>query len=261
MKRLPMVVLAFMSILLSGCQANSQLPPSEPPHTENLLQIETTAEEGCLEPIPSDALSQDVYDALREEWERWNALSEESRVLSSHSPGLCRRSFDDWAACEDFLGISISNPLEECSWLEKATYVAMPIGFRGAPRIEAGWYGTEDGHVEWVSVQAGYRKDWIRVMIAAVLYGDSADTKPADRGWSVELERRNYLADTDGASLLVTSDRTERYFSNTAYQAYGNVLYRFNIVGGPDEQTQVEDTLKQVMDVFPMGRGAEGSAP
>lgn len=35
-----------------------------------------------------------------------------------------------------------------------------------------------------------------------------------------------------------------------AYQADGNVLYQFNIVGEPDEQTQVKNTLEQVVNSF-----------
>lgn len=250
MRNIWIMVLAFMGVLLWGCQAGPREASEQSPREENPAPMEA-AEQNCLEPFFPEELSQDVYDALREEWDGWNALSQESRLLSSHSPGLCRRGFDDWTACEDFLGMSILNPLEDCAWLEKATYVAMPVGFREAPRIEASWYGTEDGHVEWVDVQAGYRKDQIRVMIAAALYGDSADTKPTDSGWSVELERQNYLADRDEASPLVTSEWTERYFANVVYQAYDNVLYRLNVVGGPEEQAQVEDVLKQVMDAFP----------
>ncbi len=97
------------------------------------------------------------------------------------------------AGCETFSGLFIPNPAEECTWLEQAAYVAMPIGFMDAPRIMASWYGTEDGHVEWISVQGGYRNGDIRVAIGAMLYGDPAGPKPPDSGWSTEIERQNYL--------------------------------------------------------------------
>lgn len=66
----------------------------------------------------------------------WNALSEEEKVISSHMPGWCKRGFEDWAACEDFLGFSVPNPLEDCDWLEKGTYAAMPLGFLDTPRVD-----------------------------------------------------------------------------------------------------------------------------
>ena len=208
------------------------------------------AEYNCLDPISPDVLSQNVYDDLRYEWDAWNSFSLEEKALSSHSPGFCQRSFDDWAEWEAFLGFSIPNPLEESAWLEQATYVAMPIGFRDAPRIEASWYGTEDGHVEWISVQGGYRSGDIRVTINAMLYGDPADTKPSDSRWSVELERKNYLAGLDDDPLQISSDRTDNYYSNTAYRAYGAILYCVRVTGDPDAQSQVERTLEQVLSDF-----------
>lgn len=229
-------------IFLTGCHANQLY------ETADLAETGTATESGRLQPISQDSLSQNVYDALQCEWDSWNLLSQEGKMLSSHIPGYCLRCFDNWVECEEFFGLSIPNPLENCSWLEKATYVAMPSGFQDAPHVSASWYGTEDGHVEWVSIEAGYRNDEVRVMIDATLYGDRADGKPSDSGWSVELERQDYLANIDNAPLQITSNSTETYFSNVAYQADGNVLYRFNIVGEPDAQTQVESTLEQVIN-------------
>lgn len=207
---------------------------------------------GChadqLSPIAPESLSQNVYDALQSEWDAWDPLRQEKTIHYCTIPGFCQRSFDSWAECEEFLGCSIPNPWEDCSWLEKATYVGMPLGFRDAPHVNVSWYGTQEGHVEWISVESGYRDGEIRVMIAATLYGDPADTKPSDSGWSAELERQNYLAHGDSTPLQITSNRTENYVSNTAYQADGAVLYRFHIVGEPDAQAQVESTLEQVIN-------------
>ena len=106
------------------------------------------------------------------------------------------------AGCETFSGLFIPNPAEECTWLEQAAYVAMPIGFMDAPRIMASWYGTEDGHVEWISVQGGYRNGDIRVAIDAMLYGDPAGPKPPDSGWSTEIERQNYYFRTERSEVI-----------------------------------------------------------
>lgn len=228
MKKIWTLLFVLTTILLTGCQSN----------------------QNCLEPISSDSISQDVYNDLQHEWDSWNLLSQERKLLSSALPGYCQRSFDDWAECETFLGFFIPNPAEECTWLEQATYVAMPVGFMDAPRVEASWYGTEDGQVEWISVQGGYRNGDIRVIIDAMLYGDPADTKPSDSGWSTEIERQNYLENADNAKLQISSETTNKYFSNTAYQAYGNILYRFQVIGNPDAQSQVENTLDQVVAAF-----------
>lgn len=249
MKRTWILTLMLSIVFLAGCRADPPSPISGSPNEgADPVETETPEESGCLGPISPDSLSQNVYDALQSEWDSWNSLASEEKMLSSRIPGHCLRSFESWAECEEFLGFSIPNPLEDCSWLEKATYVAMPLGFRDTPRVQASWYGTEGGHVEWISVEAGYRNGEIRVMIHAALYGDPADTKLSDSGWSVELERLDYLANMSSAPLQITSDSTENYFSNVAYQADGNILYRFNIVGEPNEQTQVESTLEQVIN-------------
>ncbi len=251
MKRAWVVVVGLLSIILVGCQANQPAEISGLAiEATNIAQTKETAED-CLKPFSQDTLSQDVYNALENEWDSWNQISPEGKVLSSHVPGYCQRSFDDWAECETFIGFSIPNPLEECSWLEKATYVAMPIGFQDAPRVQASWYGTETDHVEWISVQAGYRDGQIRVMVDATVYGDPADEEPSDSGWSAELARQNYLANMHDTSLQITSCSTENYFSNVAYLVYDNVLYCLNIVGEPDARTQVESILEQVIDSFP----------
>lgn len=244
MKKFTASVLALTFILVSaGCAGRSD-------EVSDYAQERLEAESDCLDLISQEIISQNIYDALQNEWDSWNQLSKESKMFSSHSPGNCTRSFDSWADCEEYLGISIPNPLEECFWLEKATYVAMPLGFRDAPRVKVSWYGTEDGYVEWIHVETGYRNGEVRVVMSASLYGDPADTKPSDSGWSVELERQNYLADAANSQLQITSESTENYYANRAYQACGDVLYRFNIVGEPDEQTQVKDTLEQVINSF-----------
>lgn len=240
-------VLLLSGAFLAGCQASPIFQDTVP---DSSTSLNAEANEGCLGPISAESLSQDAYDALQYEWDAWNLMSHESKMLSSHLPGWCRYEFDDWAACEEFLGISIPNPLETCAWLEKATYVAMPVGFRDAPRVVAEWYGTAEGHVEWVRVQAGYRSGEIRVTIDAALYGDSADMKPSDSGWLVELDRQDYLADRGGSQLQIIAESTENYYSNVVYQADGNVLYRFKVIGEPTEQIEVENTLEQVVQAF-----------
>lgn len=225
MKKLIVFALTLICVFgLVGCSSTTgekiyeDLSETEISYTQEQLE----GESGCLGPIPPDSISQNVYNALQNEWDSWNHLSKESRMLSSHLPGYCLRSFDSWEECEDFFGFTVPNPLKNCSWLEKATYVAMPLGFRDAPRVKASWYGTEDGHVEWIHVETGYRDSEVRVMVSASLYGDPADTKRPDSGWSIELERQDYLADIDNAPLQIASESTEDYYSNMAYQADGN---------------------------------------
>lgn len=226
-------VLAWLlcAALLAGCQGKPE---------------ETAA--AVVAPIPQEALSQDLRDALEAEWTSWNALSEERQILSSHVPGWCQRGFEDWAECEDFLGFSVPNPLEDCDWLEKGTYMAMPLGFMDAPRVDLQWDGAEGGYVDWISAGAGYRSGETRVTVSALLYGDPAKVKHSDGNWTLDLEKQDVPAD---GVLHVISENTGRYCSRKAYLIRGGVLYDVHIVGEPDGETEVEETLERALEAFP----------
>ena len=203
-----------------------------------------------LELIDPDMLSQDIYDALQYEWESWENLSTEQRMLSSHLPGYCEDSFLDWEECEKFLGMSISNPLEDSAWLEKGTYVGMPEGFQDAPPVEVSWYGTQDGLVEWISIQSGYRNGEMRVTLNATLYGNPAKEKSDDSGWPVELTRRSYLENQECGTPFITVESGEQFESCTAYFTEEFVLYRISVIGEPEMQSEVQETLEKVLADF-----------
>lgn len=98
MRRRWAAVLMLSGILLCGCRAASDAGVAE--------------ERPDLELLAPDAVSQDVYDAPREEWDAWDRLDDDGKMLSSRIPGHCRRCFDSWADCGEFLGFSIANLLE-----------------------------------------------------------------------------------------------------------------------------------------------------
>ena len=195
-------------------------------------------------------LAQDVYDALQEEWDSYDSLSTEQKMLSSHLPGAFYEGFSDWTACEEFLGMSVPNPLEETAWLDHGTYVGMPEGFQDAPNVRVSLYGTREGHVEWLSVESGYRDNEIRVTMDAMLYGNPAEGISTDSGWSVELERQSYIANVDDDPVLITADSGEQYVSHTAYLVQGHVLYRVSVIGDLNLQEHVQETLENVLSEF-----------
>ena len=202
------------------------------------------------EPISAEMLAQDVYDALQEEWDSYDSLSTEQKMLSSHLPGAFYEDFSDWTACEEFLGMSVPNPLEETAWLDHGTYVGMPEGFQDAPNVRVSLYGTREGHVEWLSVESGYRDNEIRVTMDAMLYGNPAEGISTDSGWSVELERQSYIANVDDDPVLITADSGEQYVSHTAYLVQGHVLYRVSVIGDLNLQEHVQETLENVLSEF-----------
>ena len=194
---------------------------------------EEQAKDPGPELISADMLAQDVRDALQKEWSSYNRLSAEEKMLSSHFPGVCYERFSDWAACEEFLGMSVPNPLEEAVWLDHGTYAGMPEGFTDADHVRASFCGTREGDVEWISIQSGYRDGEIRVVLDTMLYGTPAEEHSPDRGWSVEHERLSYLANADDDPVQITENSGEQYVSCTAYLVQGHALYRIHVIGEP----------------------------
>ena len=87
-------------------------------------------------------------------------------------------------------------------------------------------------------------------MVDAKLYGDPAEDKPTDKGWSTELDRQWYLANVDSNSPIITEDSTEKYVANTAYLAQRQVLYSIRVIGEVTAQNEVQATLKEILPCF-----------
>ena len=175
----------------------------------------------------AEALAQGVRDALQEDWAAFDALSEEQKLASSHTPGYCLQDFEDWADCEAFLGLTLPNPLEGRAELEAATCVGMPEGYMDAPHVQASWYGTQDGEVEWLSVQSGYRLGQLRVILTAVLSADPAGEQP-----------------------LTETDSGDRYTAATAGLTQGAIQYTLRVIGEPAMETEVQTALEKLLTCF-----------
>ena len=188
---------------------------------------------GTTEMISFDELGSGVYSALEKEWDAWNSKSEEQKLFSSHMPGNCYKSFDTWAECEEFLGFAIANPLEDCEWLEKGTYVGMPLGFADASRFNVSFYGTNESKVQWIFVDSGYRDGDIRITVNMQMFPDTV--------------QENAKGTEDA---LITEDSGERYVASEASLARGPITYNIRVIGEPGTQTQVKETLEKVLPYF-----------
>lgn len=227
MKKIRMVILGVLvMVALPGC--SDKISGA----TEGLKVTEAAKEGVSLKIITSDMLGQGIYEALEKEWAAWDAKDEMQKLISSHMPGFCYKSFGTWEECEAFLGFDVFNPLEESDWPEKATYVGMPEGYNDAPRFHVSFYGTRDDKVEWISVESGYRSGEIRITVNAQVVVDS----PVEN--SVDNEP------------IITEDSGERYVASTAVLPHGPITYNIRVIGEPGMQNGVRKTLEQVLPCF-----------
>ena len=224
--------LLFMSMILlaalSGCKGKESCPAADP-----MLGAESSSlgEENSDNMITSDMLSQSVYAALQVEWSAWNAKDEMQKLISSHLPGHIYKQFDTWTECEEFLGFSVFNPLEE-SEFEKGSYVGMPEGYADASRFNISFYGESPEKVNWIHVDSGYRDGDVRITVNAQIYPGMPKENREDE------------------KPLITEDSGERYVATTAVLVRGPVTYSIRVIGEPDMQTQVKETLEKVLPYF-----------
>ena len=218
------VCLLAVCLLLAGCGGPARMDKTQIPWT-----------------VPSELLGQPIQEALKADWDRWNSLGSQQTFSSRFGAANGSRYFDSWADCEAFAGLTVPNPLETCDFLEKGTYVGMPIGFADASRMEVSWHGDEEGHFCMVTLAAGYYSGDVRLQFWAKVYGD-----PAEEGKDRHIHdtmRSDYLENTGGAGTYIVED--DQGCNGTL--AKGHVLYYVNAIG-PGDQTEVtRATLDKVL--------------
>ena len=199
--------------------------------------------------VPSELLGQPIKEALQKDWDWWNGLSTEQKLLSSRMGAASgSREFGSWSDCETFVGLTVPNPLENSDWLEKGTYVGMPIGFADAPRMEVHWHGSEEGHLCMVTLCAGYYTGDVRLQLWAKVYGD-----PAEAGESRHIEdamRSEYLEETGGTGVYIKGEVPGQQGCCEGMMAKGHVLYYVNVVGPDDQPEASRKVLDQVLELL-----------
>ena len=224
------VILTFI-VCLIGCAKGVESCPS----AESLSgaaapdEAENSIEDSSQNIISSDMLGQGIYDALEAEWTAWNAKDDFQKAISSHMPGYVYKKFDTWAECEEFLGFELFHPLEN-SEFEKGSYVGMPEGFNEASRFYVSFYGTEDGKVERISVESGYRDGDIRITVRASVRPDEP----------LEL----------AGEQMITEDSGEHYVAASKLMVIGPVTYNIRVIGEANQWDEVRATLQKVLPYF-----------
>lgn len=229
-------------------------------HWVSLLLALCLLSAGCSKPaeidmtsvpwvVPSEMLGQPIKDAQQKDWDWWNCLSTEQKLLFSRMRAVSgNQAFDSWTECESFVGLTIPNPLEHCDWLGKGTYVGMPIGFADASRMEVNWHGREEGHLCRVTLCAGYYTGDVRLQLWANVYGDPAE--PGEARHIEDTIRSEYLEQTGGSGAYIKGEEPGRYGCCEGTLAKGYVLYYVNVVGPGDQPEAARQVLDQILELL-----------
>lgn len=218
-------LLLIVCLLLAGCGKPAEMDKTQIPWT-----------------VPSDLLGQPIREALQKDWDWWNGLGKDQIYYSPIDAASGHQSFDSWAECEAFVGLTVPNPLETCDFVEKGTYAGMPVGFADAPRMEVSWFGTEDGHLCMVTLSAGYYSSDVRIQFFAKFYGDLVETADGRRHMS-DAMRTGYLEHTGGTGAYIVEDA----YGCNGTLAKGHVLYHVNVIGSGEQMDAARAMLDRIL--------------
>jgi hypothetical protein len=194
------------------------------------IENETTRETCYAEFDISDGFSPALHQAIRDSWTAYDSISPMMQLASSTLPGSCTRDFDRWEDVEQFLGVTIPNPLEKLDHLEKGNWAAAPEGYNGGSRFHVTFQGSRDGQVQNLTVEAGYRTKDQRITMTAQLCGDPEIAAPS---WSV-----------------ISPDSGEGYEARTGMLTRGAVQYTVRVMGEPGTGDRVSELLQELRSYF-----------
>ena len=239
MKKFFIIVISIFFLLgVVGCaqdaESVAQISGDLQPVQTEVSSEEEPEPDTEMHTLPGDAweLSSEMYQMLETEWNNWNAKTQEQKLLSSHIPGHCYIAFNEWAECEEFLGFRLDNPLEDTDWLEKGTYVGMPIGYADASRFYVSFYGDTPEQVRWIWVESGYYLGDFRITVQARI--------------ETELQAEQH----ESIAPRITEDSGERYVATTAELVREAITYNIRVIGEPNQTREVKEMLNKVLVCF-----------
>ncbi len=200
--------------------------------------------------------SPQVDDALQQIQRQF----QEYKPYDSRYPGSWEKDLETWAACEEFLGVSLYNPLEEAEWLEKGGQSGKKLDPESQFAMNRSHCGIDltgdtDGTLQQVSVRAGYFIGNISVTMNMQLFPensyyeyplteDGEDSGDQAEQWEYQL--------SDGQRVCVASKVSQSGTNEMSYTwlRWNGAGYYIHLVGPLEEKDAVLDTMKSVLDCF-----------
>lgn len=210
-----------------------------------------------------DGWSAALRNDLQLDWRKWESMTETERMISSSMPGHISKQFKTWADAVDYLGFEPFNPLESCRWLQKMNFagtdvIADPDSY---DLMHAYLYlaGSEDGEVNYASLEAGYSMNAVSVTgmekgsenSVALIEATLSEVYSADGG-----EKETFYVISNQINL------TETLIPNTWQDEDGNVFIELDGIGSASDTSYtvtVRETLRVVYTVEPVVRASGGA--
>lgn len=200
--------------------------------------------------------SNNMYDAVREDWDKWEEKDLFSRTASSHTPGFCSGKFETWDEAVKYIGIEPWNPLENADRLKKMNYtgadITDPFNKNMLPHCSAEWIGTKDDKLTFAGLTTGYTDGDIRVTLRIELYnaysrGDTALPNSFQGGRISDI----MLTETYH-ERAVAKQADFRLITKDGY-CFDYTLRCVNLATGKEALEKPEATMSRIIEYMGMG--------
>ena len=205
------------------------------------------------------SVSQTLKQKVTQQWNTYDAMTREQKMVSSHLWGLVTMQADTWEECEEKTGLSVYNPLESLVFLNKTGYFGSESVNPDLPvtHVQATAYATQetDRKLNEINMKAGYNHGNVRVTLTATL---SANPEPfmtsgICNGYAT-YEEKNVTTGSGLPALIVTTNEANNtgyyngnYYDPTAYWVRGNVFYTLRVFGDEANQTEIQAILDRIL--------------
>lgn len=264
------MIAAVMAILCTGC-ANAvgsgfEVGVSEKvdfSYSEVRFIEEKNDEEESFYRVETDlpatdfsVISEYLSDMIEQEWNRWDNMTSEQRMLSSSIPGMIFFDCETWTECEETIGLTIYNPLEGFDWLNKVGYFGMDVPEISHVQAMANASSQINGReLNEITITSGYNSEGIRITLMAVVSSrDDIYTTGSTYSGMATYDHKTVFSESGIPVLVVITDGLNNlnyyngdYYFPIAYWVRDNVFYTLRVTGDKSEEKEIQELFDRII--------------
>ena len=225
---------------------------------ENSNTEESSYRVGAILPgTDFSSISQMLEDKITQEWNTHDGMTKEALMLSSRVWGLVYYETDTWNEFEETIGLTVKNPLESLSWLNKTGYIGMESADQSTPikHIEVTADTVTERKLNEIRVTSGYNTESARITLTATLSASEGTYTTGSVYTGYATYKQNTATTGSGIPvLIVITDGTNNigyyngdYYDPTAYWVKDNVFYTLRVIGDSADKDDIQATLDRIL--------------
>lgn len=199
-----------------------------------------------------------ISDKIAKEWEKYDGMTQEQRMVSSHAFGFIYYDVNTWKECESALGLAIENPIEDIGWLSKTGYFGDEgngsLGEIKHIHITANAASLERT-LKVISIESGYKTDCAKITLTATMTSDTKNYTTGSVYNGIASFEQHEMSTASGIPVLVVNENLKNnndyyvtdWYDVNAYWVKDNVFYSLRLWGNKEDKKKINDTLEKIL--------------